>query len=217
MSGHEFVPGNSASEYEPQAYSEQLFEPSSLVSEFRQRQEVLTSFIDAEVGAYYFHQAICAKIVKLGRYPRDVPFENGIHRIYPAINYDPEPGNSEKRRFIRLAKHVGTEGIEIPMLAATTPTELENRLPVAKERSFSRSELLLVHGAMQKRAVTGTSQSGLLELFLSHPVTDEVVQHRRDRQREYVGWLSIAAAELRMPKQLRPYYPGTQAYNISPQ
>lgn len=217
MSGHEFAPGNSASDYEPQAYSDQLFEPSSLLTEFRQRQETLASFVDAEVGAYYFHQAICARIVQLGRYPRDVPFENGTRRVYSAINHDPEPGDSDKRRFIRVAKHVGAEGVEIPMLVVATPTELEKRLPVTKERSFWRSELLLVHGALQKRAVTGTSQNSLVELFMGRPATDEVVQQKLDRQQEYIGWLSIAASELRMPKQLRPYYPGAQTYNICPQ
>jgi hypothetical protein len=219
MSGHESAPGNSASDYEPQAYSEQLFEPSSLLTEFRQRQETLASFVDVEVGAYYLHQAVCARIVQLGRYPRDVPFENGIRRVYSAINHDPEPGNSEKRRFIKVAKHIGAQGVEIPMLTAATPIELEQRLPVTKDRSFWRSELLLIHGALQKRAVTGTSQNSLLELFLGHPTTDEVVQQKRERQQEYIGWLRIAASELKMPnrtpKQLRPYYPET--YNICPQ
>lgn len=217
MSGHESASGNSAPDYEPQPYSEQSFEPSSLLTEFQQRQEALTSFIDAEVGAYYFHQAVCARIVQRGRYPRDVAFENGTRRVYAAINYDPEPGNSEERRFIRLAKHMSAEGIEVPMLTAATLTELEQRLPVPKERSFWRSELLLVHGALQKRSVSGTSQNSLFELFLSHQVADEVIQQKRDRQREYIGWLRIAASELKMPKQLRPYYPGAQAYNICPQ
>lgn len=217
MSGHEFAPGNSASDYESQAYSEQLFEPSSLLSEFQQRQETLTSFVSAEVGAYYFHQAICTKLVQAGRLPRDVPFENGTHRVYSPISYDPEPGNSEERRFIKLAKHLGAEGVEVPILAVATSAELEQRTPVPKERSFSRSELLLVHGAMQKRTQSGASQNALIELFMSRPATDEVVQRYRDKQQSYLGWLRIAASELKMPLQLRPYYPKIQAYDIYPQ
>ncbi len=206
MGSAEFAPGNNASEFEQYAYSEQLFEPTSILAEFQRRQQVLGDFVTAEVGAYYLHQSIGAHIVKTQGFPREISHDNGIRRYFPQINYDPVPGDSDERRLVRLGVHIGPQGIEIPLLAVATLEEAERRRPTPPERSYVRGQMLLVHQALQERSNAVNPPRNLIDLFVSNDLT---VQQQLKEQREYIGWLRAIAGYMEVPKRsvMRPYQP----------
>ena len=195
----------SASGFDQPAYGDQLFDPSTLVSEYERRSRLLGEFIATEAGAFYVHQAVTQELAKRDGPPHEAPSNGGVNRLYRQINYDPEPGNSEKRRWLQLGLHVTSKGLEIPLLSVSHAPSTDCP-DIPKPKKYVRGEIVLVHQLLQNAPGNMGSRS-MFDAFMGQAPDSDWVQERVMKQRTYVGWLRIAAEQVGIPRMFKPYRP----------
>jgi hypothetical protein len=198
---HAFGPG--ASDFEQLPYNERAFDHTLLGQEFFQRQKLFGDFMRSEVGAFHLHQAVTAGLNARQGEPQYVEQSDGsLRRYYSYVNYDPVPGDSDQRRFIRLGEHITPQGIHVPLMSVARMHEAERGLRPAS--SFVRREMGQVHNILQG-GISAPGTRSLMEMFIGQDSRGEWVQEQLALQKDYIYWLRAVAAYIGVPPVMRQF------------
>lgn len=192
MSGAEsYAFGPDASNFDQRPYGEQSFDPALFSQEFARRQQRFGEFITGEVRAFRLHQNITRELVSEYGEPQYLPREDGsFYRMYQEINYDPDPSDSDQRRFIKVGERITSQGVVIPNLSVSRPAERQYNLP--PEAKFNREAIKLVHDMLQGKAPAKGAR-GYADAFMSQSSHSLWTETQLATQKGYTGWLEVVA------------------------
>lgn len=215
MSGAEsfaFEPGAPDSDQRP--YGEQQFDPTLLEQEFNRRHQRFGEFVTREIGAFHLHEAIVRqRIAEYGEPTFSDMGKNSYHLAYQHVNYDPEPGDSEKRRIISIGTRVTAAGVRVPFMAVASMEEATSGVKPAS--SFIRGEIGVVDKLLKGHGATTRNLKSYTDAFIGQGPENEWVQKQIATQAEYIGWLRIVADYIGVGPILRPFVAPQQPQQTS--
>lgn len=181
---------------------------------------LLDKYVGNEFAAFQFFRRIGQAAVAHGceieeEYDTTLPpGEGSLIFRYPDIGHDPEPGNDERRRVIRMQEvHVleGDEVVSVTPWLQVYETDDDGETATCPEFEYVRDDLAVFCGWGDYTDM----DAGIGQAFFEDYSDDgQLLRIRLQQQAEYVDWLERAAEALGMPRQFG-YDAGLREYDTT--